>query len=574
MKKIIFYFDPTVTKMFVKTNTDTGESKVHLSSPHNFAGRAEIVARVINVDSDDQVATRIDPGYDYYKVANYRSIKAGEGVYFDETAGAYKASEYGFITFNQGVLKLLPGHTMTRDKLKVYYNIFPTGQNKIPTASEIQEYLHSYQILAGVGEKNINAQLEKINPSEKKLSRILVAKGKAPVNGREETFMPLLEFEKKAGELRSDGRIDFREVGAVVQVFKGQEILERIPPVKPEDGMDVYGNIIAAEMEANDGYRKGENIVQSGHDESIFLAGIDGVLKVVQRKVSVLETVVINGDVDYETGNIEFNGSVEVTGSVLPGFQIKAKGDISVKNSVEDAYIEAGGDVVIGMGVVGKESVKIVCGGELRTKYLLNASVEAAGDVIIEDSIINSNVFSNNRISVTAKTGKITGGEVTALYDVEAKIVGAKTETPTIISVGRNLQIEKELNAIRKEMSLRREEVAEIIRKLKTSFGEGVFEDPKKYIAILPPVKKKACLSLLQELNSGNRELKNLQEKSQEVSEKLKLEREPYIIVYNRIYPGTVLNIKKRTRKIDREYDNARFFEDLDTRDIRFTSAN
>ncbi len=574
MKKIIFYFDPTVTSMFVKTKTESGESKVHLSSPHNFVARAELVARVVNIDTDEQISTRLDPGYDFYKVVDFKQIKAAEGIYYDETVGAYKAAAYGFVIYNNGSLKLLPAHTMTRDKLKVYFNLHPTVHKKLPSSAEIQEYLHSYNILSSVGEKNINAQLSKINPDEPKLTRIIVAQGKAPVNGREETFSPLLEFEKKAGELRSDGRIDFREVGSVIQVFKGQELLERIPPVKSQDGMDVFGDVIPAEMEQVEGYRKGDNIIQSGHDEKIYLAGIDGVLKVAQRKVSVLETVVINGDVDYETGNIDFNGSVEVTGSVLPGFHIKAKGDINIKNSVEDAFIEAGGDVSIGMGVVGKESVKIVCNGNLKTKYLLNCTVEAGGEVLVEDSIINSNVFSNKRISVTAKTGKITGGEITALYDIEAKIVGAKTETQTVLSVGRNLQIEKELDVVRKQMNALREEVAEIIRKLKTSFGEGVFEDPKKYIAILPPVKKKTCLTLLQELNNGNKNLKELQEKTRQISEKLKLDREPVIIVYDRVYPGTVLNIKKRIRKIDREYENAKFFEDLETRDIRFTSAN
>ncbi len=573
MKKIVFYFDPTITKVFTRISTDSGETRVQLSTPHNFVARAELVARIITIDDDDQIATRIDPGYTYYKVAGFKTLKSGEGIYFDEVAGAYKASAYGFVIYYRGTLKLVPVHSVTRDKLKVYFNVFPTERKKLPTASEIQEYLHEYKILTGIGEKRINDQLSKVNVDEPKLTRMLVAQGKAPIHGQEEYFNPLVEFEKKAGELRSDGRIDFREVGAVVQVFKGQEILERIPPVKAEDGMDVYGNLVPAEMAQPEGYKRGENIVQSGSDENLFLAGIDGVLKIVQRKVSVHETVVINGDVDYETGNIEFNGSVEVTGSVLPGFHIKAHGDVRIMNSIEDAIIEAGGDVTIGMGAVGKEAVKIQCEGNLKTKYLLNATVEAGGTIEVEDSIINSSVFSNKRVIVTGKSGKVAGGEITALYSIEAKILGAKTETTTILSVGRNLYIEKELDEVRKEINVWRGEVTEVIRKLKTTFGEGVFEDPKKYIAILPPVKKKNCLALLQELNKGNKHLKELQDKGQQISEKLKLDEEPYIVAYDRVYPGATLNIKKRIRKIDRLYENARFFEDLETRDIRFTSA-
>jgi len=257
----------------------------------------------------------------------------------------------------------------------------------------------------------------------------------------------------------------------------------------------------------------------------------------------------------------------------LPGFSIKAKGDVIIDSSVEDAYIEAGGNVTIKMGVVGKESVKIVCGGDMTSKYLLNAEVEATGNITVEDSIINSTVYSNKNINVIAKTGKIIGGNTTALYDIVVNVAGAVNETVTTLNVGRNLFIEKELSFIKGKIVAWREEVAETIRKLKVSFGEGVFEDPKKYISILPPLKKKNCLVLLKELNDGNKELKELTEKSQEIAEKLKLEREPVIIVYDKIYPGSVLNIKKRIRKIDRIYENAKFLEDPETKDIRFTVA-
>ena len=67
----------------------------------------------------------------------------------------------------------------------------------------------------------------------------------------------------------------------------------------------------------------------------------------------------IKGNVDYDYGNIDFNGSVHITGSVLPGFTVKAKGDIVVDKNVEDAYLEAGGDINVKMGISGKGSCKV-----------------------------------------------------------------------------------------------------------------------------------------------------------------------------------------------------------------------
>jgi hypothetical protein len=57
------------------------------------------------------------------------------------------------------------------------------------------------------------------------------------------------------------------------------------------------------------------------------------------------------------------------------------------------------------------------------------------------------------------------------------------------------------------------------------------------------------------------------------IEERLKLEREPFIIVKGRIFPGTILNIKKSVRKIDTPIDNAKFYEDPEEKAIRFISA-
>jgi uncharacterized protein (DUF342 family) len=366
MKKLVFYFDHTVARIYEKKISESGEEKTVLTSHNNFVSRAEIVARIIEIDSVEQIPSRLDPDCAYHNIVDYYPLKIDEGIYFDESSQTYKAEAYGFVVLLQGKLKLLSTRTITKDKLKVYYSIHPTKSGNIPTTAELQEYLQRQKIIATVGTKKIEEQLGRIDASKKIVTRILVAEGKAPVAGREEYFNPIVNIAKKVGEMKSDGSIDFREKNSVIQIFKGQEILERFPAVKAEEGLDVYGDKLPAEMSRMEGYRKGDNIVQSGTNPNIFLSAIDGVLKVAQRKVSVLEVVVIHGNVDYESGNINFSGSVEVTGSVLPGFRIKASGDVLIREGVEDAIVESDGDVTVGTGVVGKETVKIICGGNLK----------------------------------------------------------------------------------------------------------------------------------------------------------------------------------------------------------------
>lgn len=573
MKKIICYFDPTVRKVLVEKETESGEKKLTLSSPFNFVYTGEIVARVIDIDNEDQIPTRLDPGCTYYQVIDFRILKADAGIYYDDASKSYKAQSYGFVVLEGEKLRWISPLTVSKDRLKAYFSVYPTKAGKLPSYADIEEALHKYRILARIEQKKIEEQLNAVDPANPRFTRILVAQGKEPVNGHDEYFLPLINLEKKAGEIKADGSIDFKEVGSIVEVKKGQDILRRVPGIKPVDGYDIYGDKTYAQFERPEGYLKGDNIEQSKHDENIFVAAIDGCVDVDGKKISVLPIAIIHGDVNYDTGNIDFDGSVHIMGSVIPGFSVKARGDIIIEKGVEDAYIEAGGDVTVKLGVVGKGNAKIIAKGKVTAKYLQHVFVEAGDEIVVDTSIINSEIFSNKRISVVAREGKIIGGKATALYEIVVNVSGSPNETETQLAVGRNLDIERELSAIQKEISKWRANVEENMRQLKVSFGESVFENPREFINRLPVAKKKTCLLLLKELSNNNRELKRLVEQSREVQEKLKLEREPYIIIRNKAYPGTVINIKKSVRRVDSPIDNVKYYEDPEDKIIRFSPA-
>ena len=577
MKIVIFYFDPGANRMFVeKTNEETGEKSVALSSPYNFVMRDEIVARVVDVEDQSDVQFNLDSGYTYYNTQKYSAFKAGEGIHYDEFAGCYRASGYGFVIFDRqsSRIKLKPALQVTKDKLKAYYIVFPTKFMKIPPYKDIEEDLMSRNIVAVRDKDEIEEELNQVSLEKPTLHRILVAKGREPVDGYKEYFLPLVEFQKKAGKLLEDGRIDFKEVGSIIEVSEGQEILQKIPEQKPEDGYDIYGDPAPAQIVDKNGYQLGKNIVPSPENPVVYVSSIDGCLDVDNRKISVLPVAVIKGHVDYETGHIDFNGSVHVMGSVLPGFSVKAKGDVVVEKNVDDAYLEADGDITVQLGIGGKGESVILSGGSVHTKYIINSKVEAVNLVEAEDSIINSRVIANDAIRVTAKHGKIIGGDTIARHEIQVNVSGSPQETITNLVAGRSLFVERELAELRKDLDKQKSEVDETLKKIKNSFGEEVFKNPKEFIAILPPVKKKNCLVLLKELSESNKRLKVLLEQRKEIEEKYKLERDPYITINDRVYPGTNLSIKKSKRKIDKEMSNAKFFEDPDEKVIRFSSAN
>ncbi len=568
MKLALCYFDTAVSRMFVEKTDEKGEKTVVLSSPHNFVYRDEILARIISVDDPADAELQIDKGYSFHLVEKNPSFKAGEGVYYDQFSSTYKASAYGFVILDRTAqkIRLITPVQISKDKVRAYFVTFPTKFMKLPSYSDIEHILREKKILAIMDREAIEEQLSKIDLGEPRVNRILVARGREPVTGYDEYFVPLVKLEKKAGKVLEDGRIDFKKK-------RGQEVLRKIPGVKPEDGMDIYGEKVDAAFEVKEGYNRGEHIVESIGDPSIFVSDIDGCLNVEGKKISVSPFAIIKGNVDYDSGNIDFNGSVHVLGSVLPGFSVKARGDIIVEKNVDDAYLEAEGDVTVKHGISGKGSMKIVAGGRVRSKYILNSTVEAVKEIEVEDSIINSKVFSNDRISVTARNGKIIGGETIARHEIVVNVAGVPKENLTRLTVGESLFVERELIDIRREIDSVKLVVQEIMRKIKASFGEGLFEDPKKFLSILPPVKKKNCLLMLQELTAHNKELGEINKKRVEVEAKLKLERDPVVIVTEEVYPGTVISIKKRKRRIEEKLVNVKFYEDQSDKEIHYTAA-
>lgn len=574
MKLVMTYFDPEVSKMFVERTNEAGEKKLSLASPYSFVSTGEIIARVIDVDTEEDAQKYLDPGHSYYKLVPFFSFKTDSSVYFDERDRSYKAQYYGFAVIDAAKnMRVLPSLQVTKDKCECYFYIFPTKFAKIPKVEDITSELESAKIIMGLSPGEIQTALDPIDPKQKKVSRILVAKSKGPVNGRAEYFLPLIDIEKKAGKEKLDGGIDFREVDSIHEVKKGTPILKRIPRVKAENGYTIYGDKAVASTLPPKGYLCGINIGPSWDDENVFVASVDGCIQQTQRKISVQEIAIIPGDVDYESGNINFSGTVHIKGSVLPGFSVTAGADVIIEGNADDTEITAGGSVTVRQGIAGKGATVVKASGELKAKYILNATVETGGAITVEESIINSKVFSNDRIELIGRNSKIMGGHVVARHVVSVTSLGSNKETTTEIMVGRNLEVEKVLDGIRKEISTAKEELDGVVAKMKNSFGNALFEDPKGFIAVLPSIKKKQCVLLLNELSVKKNEVKELQEKAAKVEEKLVLDEEPFIIVKEKVFPGTVLTIRKEVKKINEEIKNAKFYEDKEDKIIRFSSA-
>ncbi len=574
MKLIIFYFDYKVAQIFKEKTDAEGNSERIITASQNFVYRNEIVAKIVDVEEQNEIKSHLDSGYNYYHIVKYIPFKTGEGIDYDNSTQTYRATEYGFVRIDRvnKKINLIRPLQIPREKTKAYFLICPTKFKKIPNYDDISAVLSSKNIHSAINRDKLEEQLNEIDINNPVLNKIIVAQGKEAINGYPEYFVPLIDIGKKAGKILEDGSIDFKEIESIIQVKERQAILKKIPAKEPIDGNTIYGDNIKAIVEPRSGYIKGLNI-GSVSDDLTYVSLIDGCLNVSGNVISILPVAVIHGDVDYDSGNIDFNGSVEIFGSVLPGFTVKANDDITIRNNVDDAIIKAGGNVVVLAGIGGKGSTKIYAGGFVKAKYILNSTIEAEGDIIAEVSIINSNVYSNDKIKITGQNGKILGGEAMALHEITTFTSGGPKENKTILTVGKSQLIERELNKMKMVIDTHQIEVDELTAYIKSMYGENLFINTKEVISILPPLKKNNCILLLEKLANCNKNLQKVTEEYNMFAEKNIFKQEPVIKVFNEVFPGTVINIKKRTKNIDRKYSNSKFFEDNEAKIIKFTYA-
>ena len=161
----------------------------------------------------------------------------------------------------------------------------------------------------------------------------------------------------------------------------------------------------SAELSPGDGVRTEEG--DAGDDDSgskrRFYATGDGSVQLSGEKIEVLPIANINGDVTFKVGHIETRGDVAVSGSVLYGFNIKCAGTVVVGGEVENgASIQAGGDVAISQRVV-RDGTRVVAGGSIECKLVQNATVIAQGDITVGNSLMNAHVRSGKEVVIQAR---------------------------------------------------------------------------------------------------------------------------------------------------------------------------
>ena len=294
---------------------------------------------------------------------------------------------------------------------------------------QIKELMRTQGICHGIKEDIIIE--EWLASSPEKSYPFVVAHGIEPVfpKNAEIQYHFKVDF-LHAGQINEDGSIDFRERGELPFITDKTLLAEKTELIPGKPGIDVYGNTISV-PEAEDCLFEAGTNTRFSEDRLKIYATADGQPHLdAMGTLSVCPELYIDGDVDYDTGNINFKGNIIVRGAVKEGFSVRCA-NLTV-DQVHGAEINITGNLNVSSGIIDSNVINVQ--GNVQAKYINNSRVKAFENVIVQREIIDSHLFAGGEC--INENGLITSSFINAKRGIRAGRAGTDKAAASRFEVG------------------------------------------------------------------------------------------------------------------------------------------
>jgi uncharacterized protein (DUF342 family) len=419
--------------------------------------------------------------------------------------------------------------SISSDKLQATINIESSkSEGEVLNIEDIKTALNDAGITYGIDENML------LNICDKPIydKDIVIANGIEPINGKDGTYKLNFKTEKELRpKEKEDGTVDFYNLEIVENVKKGQILCEITPPTDGKDGMSVTGEIIYSIPGKPIPNILGKN-TEYNEDKTLILSSIDGQVEFINEKINVNETLYIKENIDISTGNIKALGNIIIMGSVQPGFIVEAAGNIEVNGNVYSATLKAGGSIILRSGTIGS---KIVCEGDLTSKFIENSNVFIKGN-IRTSYIMNSNIKCGKTLQTIGSKSKIVGGSFVVGENIETRTIGSIANVRTYLEIGTDS------NNIEKQQKLLKE-IPALEKKLESLKSLISLLQQYKAANRLTKDKEKMYEDALYSYKKVNSLLINDKLELDKITEDIKAKGYGRVICTDTIYPGTTIKI-------------------------------
>ncbi|MFC6440305.1 DUF342 domain-containing protein [Bowmanella sp. JS7-9] len=425
--------------------------------------------------------------------------------------------------------------------------------------SDLMDLATQAGIKRGLSRKRLEDVLQRVKTSKAGTEiKDVVAKGLPAKNGRSSKLIPLVPNALDRilrPQSISLSRVDMRDLGEIVCVKPGTELVERRPPGKGRPGYTVTGEV----LEPREGewlpLKPGDGTYVCPHNENLLRAEIAGMPKFQDEKMWV-DDVFMSRGVNVGSGNINYDGAVVVNGDVSEKMRIIATGDITINGFVESAHLESGGDIIITQGAMGKHdedsdteySGKLIAQGNVHIQHGQGLDIQCNGNVTVGKQLAYSRIRCGGDVIVGPlenPNGNLFACEIQCEGIVHSGSLGAVSGSHLFVdfSAGLNAILER-IDSVDELKKLLRDHIQRHSKKMEQFRDRQIPADLQHRMTELVGRYRdertmfQQVLVTLEHLNkSKTRYLNDIGLKAMK-----------------QLYPGVVVKLNNRTWKADREY--------------------
>jgi uncharacterized protein (DUF342 family) len=335
------------------------------------------------------------------------------------------------------------------DEMAAQLSLIPPQGGKPASIEDVIRALAEAGVVFGVDQEALRQACELGSTSP-----IAVACGKIPQDGIDSSFEELVpQTMDRAPKVDEMGFIDYREHGSITLVQAGAPLMRRTPATMGFEGLTIRGQVLPPRPGRDEPFSSELPGAQvDDKDANLLTAAITGQPVRVRCGVSV-EPVLRVAEVNLATGNIYFDGTVQVEGEVNQGMKIQAGGDILVGGTVDGALLEAGGNIQVSGGVIA--NARLRAKGSVSARFAESSQIYAGTVIALNDMALECDLQALNQIIVGAKTpqrGRLTGGTAKAMMLIKTPMLGSNKGGVTQVVVGANPELELQYKTLQERI--------------------------------------------------------------------------------------------------------------------------
>lgn len=441
---------------------------------------------------------------------------------------------------------------ISSDKMEAYMELEPAYGGKALTKEALEKALLEKNIIYGLQLPNIKQALQ-----QGYAENLLIAKGKPVIEGCATKFECLIpDVKDRTPQIKEDGHVDYRDLGEIFSVQPGVPLMRRHPARDGVAGTNVHSQTINPKPVKDQFFSSNLEGVEIDRDDPNVLVATTTGQPVVKDNGITIENVLHMDKVDLSTGNVKFDGSVEVEGDVGKGMKIEVTGDIIIRGVVEAATLIAGGDVLIDGSMIGGGEVRdpkgqlvedaavIKAGSAISFKVGEYVYAEAGDCIYVEEMAMSCELHALNEIVVgnkTSRRGQVVGGLAQSGVFIKVLQAGGQSGNRTVFEISHPKGLGGEIKKLEEEIAITDNQLFQVKRTL-LSFKRN----PKN-------INKQQAMQMISKKRQFEARIAELESKKENIETQIERVKKGQIVVGRTTYAGTVIKIGRAEKSVSED---------------------